>query len=150
MDKRFFLALFLSLIAIAVSQLLFPAAKPGPSSRRNANAPDSTASGRAVSPSSTSPGGLPSAVPAATNTVTTSNKTRLAAAVRATPAETTTGTTQKAIYRVSSLGAEPVSIVVRDYKNRSTAGGGVRPRGGPTPRAPPPLPPQQPPPLFAR
>ena len=130
MDKRFFLALFLSLIAIAVSQLLFPAAKPGPSSRRNASAPDSTALGSAVSSSSTSPGALPSGVPAATNTVTTSNKTRLAAAVRPTSAETTTVTTQKAIYRFSSLGAAPVSIVVRDYKNRSTAGGLVQLGGG--------------------
>src|SRR5450756_2894844 len=32
MDKRFFLALFLSLIVIAISQLLFPPTKPTPSS----------------------------------------------------------------------------------------------------------------------
>jgi hypothetical protein len=36
MDKRFFLALFLSLIVIAVSQLLFPPPKPAPGSRNTA------------------------------------------------------------------------------------------------------------------
>src|SRR2546423_13820894 len=123
MDKRFFLALFLSLIAIAVSQLLFPAAKPGPSSRRNANAPDSTASGRAVSPSSTSPGGLPSAVPAATNTVTTSNKTRLAAAGHATAGVATTVTTPKAHYQLSNLGDATVPLAGGGLKNACTSGG---------------------------
>ena len=38
-------------------------------------------------------------------------------------AETTTVTTQKAIYKFSNLGAAPVSIVIRDYLNRSASGG---------------------------
>ena len=38
-------------------------------------------------------------------------------------AETTAVTTPKAIYRFSNVGAAPVSIVIRDYKNRSKNGG---------------------------
>ena len=38
-------------------------------------------------------------------------------------AETTTVTTRKAIYKFSSLGAAPVSIVIRDYLNQSASGG---------------------------
>jgi YidC/Oxa1 family membrane protein insertase len=38
-------------------------------------------------------------------------------------AETTTVVTPKAIYKFSSLGAAPVSIVIRDYVNRSASGG---------------------------
>jgi YidC/Oxa1 family membrane protein insertase len=40
--------------------------------------------------------------------------------------ETTVATTPKAIYRLSNVGAAPVSIVVRDYKNRSGADGPVQ------------------------
>jgi YidC/Oxa1 family membrane protein insertase len=38
-------------------------------------------------------------------------------------AETTTVTTPKAIYKFSNLGAAPVSVVMRDYLNRSASGG---------------------------
>ena len=38
-------------------------------------------------------------------------------------AEMTAVTTPKAIYTFSNIGAAPVSIVIRDYKNRSTKGG---------------------------
>jgi YidC/Oxa1 family membrane protein insertase len=37
--------------------------------------------------------------------------------------ETTTVSTPKAIYEFSNIGAAPVSIVMRDYKNRSPSGG---------------------------
>lgn len=37
--------------------------------------------------------------------------------------ETTTVTTPKGIYRFSNVGAAPVSIVIRDYQNRSPEGG---------------------------
>jgi YidC/Oxa1 family membrane protein insertase len=38
-------------------------------------------------------------------------------------AETTTVTTPKAIYKFSNIGTAPVSIVIRDYPNRSASGG---------------------------
>ena len=50
---------------------------------------------------------------------------------KAQPAtETTVITTPKAIYKFSNVGAAPVSIVIRDYKNRSASGGLVD-LGGP-------------------
>ena len=41
-------------------------------------------------------------------------------------ADTTVVETQKAIYRFSNIGATPVSVIVRDYKNRSGVDGPVR------------------------
>jgi YidC/Oxa1 family membrane protein insertase len=120
MDKRFFLALFLSLIVIAVSQLLFPPAKPIPGSR-GSPARDSSA-GLNSTVSSTASSSAPNVnAPAAPPT------TRVSPATTQTSgpivAETTTVTTPKAIYKFSNIGAAPVSIVIRDYPNRSASGG---------------------------
>src|SRR5437867_3503116 len=120
MDKRFFLALFLSLIAIAVSQLLFPPSKPPAPNR----AADST-SAMANTASSTSPvAAQPSTRQAPETTV---SQARAAVATKQAPAnavaETTVVTTPKAIYKFSNIGAVPVSVVIRDYENRSGKGG---------------------------
>jgi YidC/Oxa1 family membrane protein insertase len=116
MDKRFFLALFLSLIVIAVSQLLFPAPKPVPkipAAKDSSSALEETAS--STQQSVTQPVvAAPSQPPAGTSAS--------GAAATAT-AETTTVSTPKAIYEFSSLGAAPVAVVMRDYKNRSPSGG---------------------------
>ena len=121
MDKRFFLALFLSLIAIAISQLLFPPVK-----RTSSNpAADSLLGGKSTS-SSTQPMTVrPSPAEARATTV---SQTRVAVATTPTgpaplAAETTTVNTPRAIYKFSNVGAAPVSIVIRDYKNRSARGG---------------------------
>jgi YidC/Oxa1 family membrane protein insertase len=119
MDKRFFLALFLSLIVIAASQLLFPPAKPAP---RSAVPRDSsnTATGAA---SSTQPAvtPVPAAVSPQLRTVAAGPNT-VAAANSVTP-ETTTVSTSKAIYKFTNVGAAVVSVVMRDYKNQSASGG---------------------------
>jgi YidC/Oxa1 family membrane protein insertase len=119
MDKRFFLALFLSLIAIAVSQLLFPSAKPAP---RSAVPKDSSGTTRGTA-SSTQP-------TASAQTATLSSQPRAitassgtATAANAVAPETTTVATQKAIYRFRNVGAAPISVVMRDYKNQSVSGG---------------------------
>ena len=120
MDKRFFLALFLSLIAIAVSQLIFPPPKPTP--------------GSLASPAKDSSPGLKNAASAtASSSVANANLPTTPPATRVTPVgtqanaaivpDTTTVTTQKAIYKFSNIGAVPVSIVIRDYPNRSASGG---------------------------
>lgn len=119
MDKRLILAAFLSLVVIAVSQLLFPPAKPTPGSR--------------VLPASDSSAGLKSTKSAAASSSTPNANLPAAPLVtRVTPAktagsrviaETTTVTTPKAIYKFSNIGAAPVSIVIRDYRNRSASGG---------------------------
>jgi YidC/Oxa1 family membrane protein insertase len=127
MDKRFFLALFLSLVVIAISQLLFPssARKPysqGETGSDSISRPKSTASSTqavaAQSPNEQTSGtanpqgGVGSASGAATPI-----------SIARSAADTTLITTPKAIYKFSSVGGSPVSIVIRDYKNRSANGG---------------------------
>ncbi len=66
----------------------------------------------------------PNANPAATPPVTQVNRAATQATGQ-TVVETTTVNTAKAIYRFSSIGAAPVSILMRDYLNRSSSGGQV-------------------------
>jgi YidC/Oxa1 family membrane protein insertase len=121
MDKRFFLALFLSLIVIAISQLLFPPVRPKPGVEQVAK--DSTQVGPAAASSTQTATAPPIAsttlravggVPAKVDTVTPSTSAR-------SVADTTTVVTPKAIYRFSSVGAAPTSIVIREYGSRSVA-----------------------------
>src|SRR6266516_1000887 len=122
MDKRFFLALFLSLIAIAVSQLLFPPSKPAAPNR----AVDSSAAAKATA-SSTQPAVVqPSARQAPETTV---SQVRAVTVTKNVPTslvpETTIVNTPKAIYKFSNVGAVPISVVVGEYKDRSAKGGFV-------------------------
>jgi YidC/Oxa1 family membrane protein insertase len=122
MDKRFFLALFLSLIAIAVSQLLFPPPKPIPSGQRNGV--NDSASVKATASSSTRPVAPESSVAVPASSVSPNPLVGGKTAVTTrTVAETTVVSTRKAIYKFTSIGATPVSVVVREYRNRSPAGG---------------------------
>ena len=123
MDKRFFLALFLSLVVIAISQLLFPPSKR-PGSGQTALGKDS-ASSQSSTASSTQPAGTQaSAVPAPTSIRQRATAgTAVTAVSSQVVAETTTVTTPKVIYKFSNVGAAPISIVIRDYKNRSASGG---------------------------
>jgi YidC/Oxa1 family membrane protein insertase len=118
MDKRFFLALFLSLIVIAASQLLFPAPKPTP---RNAVAKDSVSVPQVTASSTETSVTQPLAAAPSSPAVSTPVSKNVAATSVA--AETTTVATAKAIYRFSSVGAAPVAVVMRDYGNRSPSGG---------------------------
>src|ERR1700694_372206 len=115
MDKRFFLALFLSLVVIAVSQLLFPP-KPAP---RNTVAKDSTSVSRGTASSTTQ------SVPEAPVTIPAKIRTGGTApsVIAAGTAETTTVSTPKAIYKFSNVGATPASVVMRDYKSGSPSNG---------------------------
>ena len=123
MDKRFFIALFLSLIAIAVSQLLFPPAKPVPSSQRTAGPADSTRSRVSASASST---GTTAPVAAAVAPGPTGVAAGVGTSAPQTSAETTVVNTDKAIYKFSNVGAAPVSAILSDYKNRSGRDGPVQ------------------------
>ena len=123
MDKRFFLALFLSLVVIAISQLLFPPSKPAGTGQA-ALGKDSASRENNTASSAQTAGTQTSAAPALTNT---GQRATVGTAVTAVPsqavAETTTVATYKAIYKFSNVGAAPISIVIRDYKNRSASGG---------------------------
>ena len=122
MDKRFFLALFLSLVVIAVSQLLFPPAKPAPSTQRSLTASDSAARAATAASSSTRSVAPAPSVGTASQPVA-ANETPVAGARPA--AETTSVVTPKATYYFSNIGAAPVSVVLHDYQNRSATGGPV-------------------------
>jgi YidC/Oxa1 family membrane protein insertase len=122
MDKRFFLALFLSLVVIAISQLLFPPLKPKPgTSLATDSSSVQTKSVSSTSPATTAPD-TEEASRAVDSKKISSTVPTADTAIRA-PGETTTVVTPKAIYKFSSLGAAPVSIVIRDYVNRSASGG---------------------------
>src|SRR6478672_6797913 len=122
MDKRFFLALFLSLVVIAISQLLFPPVKPKPGT--SAPSDSTSVKGRVASSTSSTlavssnTGSAQTIEPKAVSTIAPVADTTTRAA-----AETTTVITPKAIYKFSNIGAVPVSIVMRDYVNRSSSGG---------------------------
>ena len=120
MDKRFFLALFLSLVVIALSQLLFPPPKPVPSSQRSANLSDSTTRVNAAASSTEKTAGS-AASPTTTSVAAPSSTATAAPGV----AETFSAITPKAVYTFSNVGAVPVSVVLRDYKNRSVTSGPV-------------------------
>lgn len=118
MDKRFFLALFLSLVVIAVTQLLFPPAKPAPTAR---NGKDSTAR---TAPSTT-PQSVSSSTPSNARRDSISvAQPRIAATADTTAvhAESTIVETPKAIYKFNSIGGAPTVVVIRDYKSRATNG----------------------------
>ncbi|MFN2635492.1 MAG: membrane protein insertase YidC [Gemmatimonadaceae bacterium] len=116
MDKRFFLALFLSLIIIAISQLLFPPTKPVPAPR-GTKAIDTNRVQASMTPSQRTQ------TIQRTDSTTQQSRGSIVQKFESTAAETTTVITPKAIYRFSNLGATLVSIVIRDYPNRSSAGG---------------------------
>jgi YidC/Oxa1 family membrane protein insertase len=119
MDKRFFLALFLSLVVIAISQLLFPPARPKPGGQ-SATPKDSAA--RLASSTPATKGSDTQSTPVIQPTLVAATGTRNDSAAVAAPAsvETTTVAVPKVIYHFSNVGAAPVSVVIRDYLNRST------------------------------
>ena len=112
-NKRFFLALFLSIVVIALSQLLFPPAPPV----RTSTVPGDSAVRAPTTPATIS------VTPTSADTTAVSAAPDSIAPVAAGTAETTAVNTAKAIYRFSNIGAAPVSIVIRDYQNRSAEGG---------------------------
>ncbi len=122
MDKRFFLALFLSLIVIAISQFLFPPAKrslaPG-----SGTAKDSAAASKSQGKTGALP--TPENRPKPTSTALSPQMSDTSRASAGLAAETTEVVTPKAIYKFTSVGAAPASIVLRDYTNRSGSGGHV-------------------------
>jgi YidC/Oxa1 family membrane protein insertase len=118
MDKRFFLALFLSLIVIAISQLLFPPSRPVPNARGAIGKDSSSTPKEAASSTETLVTRAPTITPSQSQIAAVSST----AAALGT-AETTAVSTLKTIYKFSNIGAAPVSIVMRDYKNRSSSGG---------------------------
>ncbi|HJQ11284.1 MAG TPA: membrane protein insertase YidC [Gemmatimonadaceae bacterium] len=113
MDKRFFLALFLSLIVIALTQLLFPPARPTATQSGKDSTARNASSTPVVTASSTVTAVRKDSVAAVTRPAATADTMRVAA-------ESTIVETPRAIYKFSNIGATPTSVIVRDYRSRST------------------------------
>jgi YidC/Oxa1 family membrane protein insertase len=122
MDKRFFLALFLSLIVIAIFQLLLPSTRPKPGSQATVTNDSAAYSASTTASSNTSERQTAAAQPPG---VTGTAASSLAALAAPASVETTTVTVSRAVYRFSNVGAAPISVVIRDYQNRSAPAGQV-------------------------
>src|SRR5438067_1221173 len=115
MEKRFFIALLLAAAVVAITQILFPVARPVSVTRRKV---DSLSTGKTANQSVASVGQVPSSIvrpPVDSVSVVPSTAT----------AELTTLETPKSVYRFSNRGAAPVSVTLRNYKNLAPAGGAV-------------------------
>jgi YidC/Oxa1 family membrane protein insertase len=121
MEKRYFLALLLAAAVVAVTQLLFPVAQPvarstAPSSmKRDTVMPvaPTRLQGRVIQQESAS-------------TAQKDDRARSDSINPSSPiGEITTLVTLQSVYRFSNVGAAPVSIGLREYKNLAPAGGMV-------------------------
>ena len=113
MDKRFFLALLLSLIVVALSQVLFPGApRKGAVATQSAVAVSADTIAKAVVPDGQSSSVAGTVFDSAGKSATARD-------------ERTTISTGKTVYTVTNVGAAPVSLVMNDYANRSPSGGKV-------------------------
>jgi YidC/Oxa1 family membrane protein insertase len=115
MDKRWYLALFLTLLVIALTQVLFPPPKTKPAAVATAPAPTTTAA----------------KLPEIRDTTQRAIPARPDSAAVAAPIHeehtviNTDDDSAHVTYTFSSAGATPTSIVMRGYKNRSPSGGFV-------------------------
>jgi len=110
MDKRFFLALLLSLVVVALSQVLFPAPKkPLPAAPQIVAADSSLGETHLAEKTAVAAGA----------------KSDSSAAGLAPEERRATVSTEKATYVISSVGAAPVSMMMKDFANRSPSGGTV-------------------------
>ena len=114
MEKRFFLALLLAAAVVAVTQILFPVTRPALVTRGKN---DSTSTSKTQNRSIGDVDRRPAVVqPTSDSTFTVTS---------AATSELTTLVTPKSIYRFSDVGAAPVSVALRSYKNLAPAGGAV-------------------------
>jgi YidC/Oxa1 family membrane protein insertase len=116
MEKRYFLALLLAAAVVAITQILFPVTRSSPPASVEGDTTTTLAQPRerqqreVASPAVVQP--LPRSTVRDSSTSTT-------------PAELTTVSTSRSVYQFSNVGASPVSIVLKEYKNLAPAGGMV-------------------------
>ena len=112
MEKRYFLALLLAAAVVALTQVLFPVAKPASPSdvKRDTTSSITTAVPRAQR-------AVPSVAKEPRRLVEDSVST---ADIQA---EVTTLETERSVYEFSNIGAAPVSIQLKGYKNLAPSGG---------------------------
>jgi YidC/Oxa1 family membrane protein insertase len=117
MEKRFFLALLLAAAVVAITPMLFPVSRqPTTSTRRGIDSAHVKAPLESVRPA---PRVVPPVVEARPDTVTTGRPN----SQLGSSADTTVIESRKAVYIFSDVGAAPLAIRLREYRNLSPAGG---------------------------
>jgi YidC/Oxa1 family membrane protein insertase len=116
MERRYFLALLLAAAVVAITQFLFPVARPVPPVEAKRDTANTAASLRAQAPV---PERIPSVVEELPHIVPDST-----ASVGLRP-EITTVETQRSVYEFSNVGATPVSVRLKGYKSLAPSGGMV-------------------------
>lgn len=136
MEKRFFLALLLAAAVVAVTPMLFPVTRQ-PTTSAKAKSDSSTVSRPSATadvPSAIAEAPPPSrAAPAVAKASFDSVKAARVDSQSRSAGETTAIETRKSIYTFSNLGATPVAIQLRDYRNLGALGGLVEFGTGGTP-----------------
>jgi YidC/Oxa1 family membrane protein insertase len=121
MDKRFFLALLLTAIVVVITPVIFPTPanrRASPAGARDTVAAATTRRGTAaVNAASSAQVGAPASRVAAAPGDSGASGGPAAAAI-----ETTTVNAGNSTYRISSLGAAPVSVVLNNYNVLSAQG----------------------------
>ncbi len=112
MEKRYFLALLLAAAVVAITQILFPVSRPAVS---GSSKRDTLQTPAVIPPLETAPLAAPMPAGIQQNSDTS--------AIVPSIADLRTVSTTRSVYRFSDVGAVPLSISLRDYKNLSSSGG---------------------------
>ena len=122
MEKRYFLALLLAAAVVAITQILFPVPRATSVAKGKAAQvlADSTRQPVAVADTPRIAPASPKMQQVRADSIVTSASTPPAPA-----AEATSLSTKLADYRFSNVGAAPVAITLREYKNLAPSGGNV-------------------------
>lgn len=125
MEKRYFVALLLAAAVVAITQLLFPVSRPAPTpgvKRNSAAVFDSTAAGssRPVAQQT-----KPKIQDSVISSVIGQQQPATDSTSAIGQAEITTVETTRSVYQLSSLGAAPVSVELKQYKSLAPSGGTV-------------------------
>jgi len=116
MEKRYFLALLLAAAVVAITQIVFPVARP--TSKTNSKNDTTIASTQSRADEKKTD------LPVQPEAITSAKAADSTAPIN-TAAEVTTLVTPWSVYRFSNVGAAPVSIELKQYKNLAPAGGMV-------------------------
>ncbi len=119
MEKRYFLALLLAAAVVAITQVLFPVSRavvPAAGTRDSLGRDPMPTFGRV---------GHESDIKVLTPTPAGNNSSTNLTHVESVNGQLTTVSTKRSVYRFSNMGAAPVSVTLKDYKNLAPAGGFV-------------------------
>ncbi len=129
MDKRLLIALLLTAIVVAITPILFPTPTRKPTVAAASQVATTTLPATPTTATATTTETAAATNPAADNSPVATTDSNVASPTLpiATPvsAELMTIETPKSVYKFSNMGAAPVSVVLREYKNLAPVGGVV-------------------------